>query len=111
MPIGGHHQCERCGAQLSRYNHDTVCAPCQTACRSLQVADGAVLLAGGELDGAVDTLRAAVTDAVTYRLPHQLQRVIRALDPAPTDAAAALRDNATTMLDQLRRRLTVPALA
>ncbi|MGH3925543.1 MAG: hypothetical protein ACRDTT_22250, partial [Pseudonocardiaceae bacterium] len=54
-----------------------------------------VLLAAGEPDGAREALGAALTAAETYRLPHQIQRTIRAanvggLEDIATDGEAAL---------------------
>jgi transcriptional regulator with XRE-family HTH domain len=45
-----------------------------------RVTAGQVLLAAGEPDGAEETLRAALDAAESHRLPHQIQRAIRAAD-------------------------------
>lgn len=45
-----------------------------------RVTAGQVYLAAGDRDGAADALRVALRAAETYRLPHQVQRAIRAAD-------------------------------
>ncbi|MGW1667001.1 helix-turn-helix domain-containing protein, partial [Streptomyces microflavus] len=61
------------------------------------VTTGRVLLAAGDTTGARDRLLAAVTLATTLRLPHQLQRIIRA-----STGQAHVRDQALTSLAELR---------
>ncbi|WP_063804194.1 helix-turn-helix domain-containing protein [Streptomyces roseifaciens] len=48
-----------------------------------------VLLLGGDSTGAAETLDAAVGEAVVQRLPHQLQRIIRAAGQRLPDTRAA----------------------
>lgn len=60
-----------------------------------RVTTGQVLLAAGEPDGAREALGAALVAAETFRLPHQIQRTIRAaevggLEDVAADGAAAL---------------------
>ncbi|WP_237774366.1 helix-turn-helix transcriptional regulator [Actinosynnema sp. ALI-1.44] len=43
-----------------------------------RVTAGQVLLAAGKLDAAADALRTALASAESHRLPHQIQRTIRA---------------------------------
>ncbi len=61
-----------------------------------RVTAGQVLLTAREPDGAEESLRAALDAAETHRMPHQVQRVIRAaeqggLDSVVADGHAALR--------------------
>jgi hypothetical protein len=46
-----------------------------------RVTAGQVLLAGGQPDEAEEALRMALAAAETSRLPHQIQRTIRAAEP------------------------------
>ncbi|ATY16975.1 hypothetical protein CU254_41010 (plasmid) [Amycolatopsis sp. AA4] len=60
------------------------------------VTTGEVLAAAGERDGSAEALRAAIATAEQRRLPHQLQRAIRAarrggLDSVVDTGLAALR--------------------
>ncbi|WP_238598759.1 helix-turn-helix domain-containing protein [Saccharothrix sp. ALI-22-I] len=61
-----------------------------------RVTAGQVLLAARQRDGAADALRAALIASETHRLPHQIQRTIRAADDAglaeiSADGRAALQ--------------------
>jgi transcriptional regulator with XRE-family HTH domain len=71
-----------------------------------QVTAGSVLIAAGELDRAASELRRAVAEAEARRLPHQIQRVIRATTEAPSTAVSAVHTAATTALGRLRSMLT-----
>ncbi len=73
-----------------------------------QVTVGNVLLAGGDVAGALETLEAAVAAAEAYRLPHQIQRAMRMLGSAPREAARTLFEAGTGALTRLRRLLSAP---
>lgn len=70
-----------------------------------RVTAGQVLLAAGEPDGARETLSDALAAAEKYRLPHQIQRTIRAADAGGLDDVAA---QGNTALTRLRVLLTPP---
>jgi len=58
-----------------------------------RVTTAEVLLAAGERDGADDALRSAVVEAEAHRLPHQIQRAVRAASRGGlADVAADGRD-------------------
>ncbi|MGW2325278.1 helix-turn-helix domain-containing protein [Streptomyces sp. NPDC001700] len=63
------------------------------------ITAGNVLLRRGDHSGADERLSAAVTDATAHRLPHQLQRVIR----ATRHALPAIREQAEQGLRRLRQ--------
>ncbi|MFD7501618.1 helix-turn-helix domain-containing protein [Streptomyces sp. NPDC059850] len=63
------------------------------------ITAGSVLLRRGDPTGADERLSAAVTDATAHRLPHQLQRVIR----ATRHALPATRERAEQGLQRLRQ--------
>lgn len=70
-----------------------------------RVTVGQVLLAAGEPDGAREALGAALAAAETYRLPHQIQRTIRAAN------VGGLKDVAThgeAALSRLHAQLARP---
>ncbi|MGH3903986.1 MAG: hypothetical protein ACRDTE_07350 [Pseudonocardiaceae bacterium] len=67
-----------------------------------RVTAGQVLLAAGEPDGAREALDTALAAAETYRLPHQIQRTIRAADVGGFDDVAA---DGATALTRLRALL------
>ncbi|MYW02328.1 hypothetical protein [Streptomyces sp. SID3343] len=61
------------------------------------VTTGRVLLAASDTTGARERLLAAITLATALRLPHQLQRIIRASTDEPH-----VRDQALSRLAELR---------
>lgn len=67
-----------------------------------RVTAGSVLIAVGELDHAADELRWAVAEAEDRRLPHQIQRIVRATTETPSAAVRAVHTAATTALSRLR---------
>ncbi|MBE8519375.1 helix-turn-helix transcriptional regulator [Amycolatopsis sp. H6(2020)] len=71
-----------------------------------RVTTGEVLAAGGEHAGAEDTLTAAIAIAEQRRLPHQLQRAIRAAERTGLTAISAAGHAA---LQRLRRQLAPAA--
>lgn len=70
-----------------------------------RVTAGQVLLAAGEPAGAEEALRAALRAAEDHRLPHQIQRVIRAAEHAGLDDVAA---DGSSALHRLRALLAPP---
>lgn len=54
-----------------------------------RVTAGQVLLAADEREGAQNALHAALTAAEFHRLPHQVQRIVRAADDGRLDTVAA----------------------
>jgi hypothetical protein len=73
-----------------------------------QVTVGDLLLASGDIAGALEALQSAMATAETYRLPHQIQRAMRTLRVARSDAAASLLDAGTAALARLRQLLSRP---
>jgi len=73
-----------------------------------QVTVGNVLLAGGDVAGALETLETAMVAAEAYRLPHQIQRAMRMLGSVPREAARTLVEAGTGALARLRRLLSAP---
>lgn len=67
-----------------------------------RVTTGEVLAATGEHAGAKETLNAAISSAEQRRLPHQIQRVVRAADRNRLDAVA---DVGRAALDRIRTSL------
>jgi tetratricopeptide (TPR) repeat protein len=70
-----------------------------------RVTAGQFLLAAGELGGADEALRAALRAAEAHRLPHQIQRTIRAAEHAGVDGVAA---EGASALHRLRALLAPP---
>ncbi|WP_229686211.1 helix-turn-helix domain-containing protein [Longimycelium tulufanense] len=68
-----------------------------------RVTAGEVLLAAGERDGATEALRVALKAAESHRLPHQVQRAIRAAETARLDYVAM---EGQAILRRLRDMLT-----
>lgn len=66
-----------------------------------RVTAGQVLLAAGKPDGAKEALGTALAAAETYRLPHQIQRTIRAAHIGGLEDVAADGDAALTRLSAL----------
>ncbi|MEU5425574.1 helix-turn-helix transcriptional regulator [Streptomyces olivoreticuli] len=60
-----------------------------------------VRLLGGDHTGAIDALEGAVGEAVVQRLPHQLQRIMRAADQQLPD----IRGAAGEALDRMRQEM------
>lgn len=73
-----------------------------------RVTAGHVLLAAGEPDGAREALSAALIAAEAYRLPHQIQRAIRAADSGGLHDVAA---EGATALARLRALFVPPGSA
>ena len=59
-----------------------------------------------ERRAAVSTLSAAVVDAETLRLPHQVQRIIRLTDQSGVFRNQTIRVQAQAALTRLERQLT-----
>ena len=68
-----------------------------------RVTTGEVLVAAGDLDNAEQTLRTALTAAEAGRLPHQVQRAVRAAQNARALGAVVLEGRAA--LDRLAATL------
>ncbi|MEU9074393.1 helix-turn-helix transcriptional regulator [Kitasatospora sp. NPDC048538] len=64
------------------------------------ITAGQVLLRRGDLEGASEQLNAAIDGATLHRLPHQLQRIVRAGDHIPD-----IQERANGVLDQLRAEI------
>lgn len=73
-----------------------------------RVTAGQVLLAAGQLDEAEEALRTALTAAETGRLPHQIQRTVRAAESGHLDAIAS---EGHAALDRLNEALASASTA
>lgn len=82
------------------------CAPAAPQWHIIErITTGQVLLAAGHRDGAVETFTAALGAAEARRLPHQIQRVIRAADSAElTDLSAGAHEALRRLDNQLTAR-------
>jgi transcriptional regulator with XRE-family HTH domain len=77
-----------------------------------RVTTADLLVHAGDERAATGMLSAALTDAETLRVPHQVQRIIRLTDQAGDFANPAVRLQAQAALTRLQQRLTeaTPAL-
>ncbi|MEU2874021.1 hypothetical protein ABZ769_33305 [Streptomyces olivoreticuli] len=60
-----------------------------------------VRLIGGDPAGAAESLGAAMGEAVVQRLPHQLQRIMRAADQRLPDICAAAGEELVRMRQEM----------
>ena len=67
-----------------------------------------VLARAGDEPTATDMLSAAISDAETLRLPHQVQRIIRLTGQSGVLTGRAIRDHARAALTRLDMQLAVP---
>lgn len=72
-----------------------------------RVTSGRVLLEAGEQHGAVEAFRTALHSAEAHRLPHQIQRAIRAAESGDLREVAA---DGAAALQRLRDSLGPPAV-
>lgn len=70
-----------------------------------RITTAEVLAKAGALDTAASMLTAAVSDAETLRLPHQVQRIIRLAGPRGAVAGQHIREQAQLALTRLDRQL------
>jgi hypothetical protein len=76
-----------------------------------RVTTADMLARAGDEHSAASMLAAAISDAETLRLPHQVQRVIRLTEqPGPLSEQHATRQQAEVTLTRLSRQLTESAL-
>lgn len=71
-----------------------------------RITTAEVLARAGDEQTAADMLSAAIGDAETLRLPHQVQRIIRLTGQPGALAGPAVREQAQKALTRLDRQLT-----
>ena len=76
-----------------------------------RVTAAEVLIAGGDTDAAAQTLDVAIAAAHVHRLPHQIQRAIRAARKAPREIADDIAAAGHAALTHLTHQLTLPGSA